>query len=73
MPKKNESFEENFKKLETFVSELKGDDILLDDLVPKMKEALSSIKVCKDVLKKTEEQLEMVKVELDEIVDSDEG
>ena len=51
------SFEQNFNKLEKLSTELQRNEISIDDLVPRMKEALSSIKVCQTVLGETKSQL----------------
>ncbi len=61
------TFSDNFKKLEKLSQELQENQISIDELVPRMKEALSSIKVCKDVLKKTEAQLTEISVEFEEM------
>lgn len=56
-------FEENFKKLELLAQELQENKISIDELVPRMKEALSAIKVCKEVLKETKSQLKEINEE----------
>lgn len=56
-------FEENFKKLESLAQELQDNKVTIDQLVPRMKEALSAIKVCKDVLKETKSQLKEINQE----------
>ena len=63
-------FEENFKKLETLSQELQENKVSIDELVPRMKDALGAIKVCKDVLKETKSQLTEINKEfadLDEL------
>ena len=54
---RNESFEENFNKLEVLSQELQENNVSIDELVPRMKEALDAIKVCKSVLKETNSKL----------------
>ena len=61
--KNTSAFEENFKKLERLSQELQDNKVSIDDLVPKMKEALSAIKVCKEVLKETKSQLKEISAE----------
>jgi len=61
------SFEENFKKLEGLSTDLQDNKVSIDELVPRMKEALSSIKVCKDVLKETKSQLKEINKEFEEL------
>ena len=53
-------FEENFRRLEALAQELQENKVSIDELVPRMKEALSAIKVCKDVLKETKSQLKQI-------------
>ncbi len=60
-------FEENFKKLEKLSQELQGGTVSIDELVPKMKDALGAIKVCKDVLKQTRVQLKKIGEEFAEL------
>lgn len=67
MSKKTDNFEENFKKLELLSSELQQNKISIDELIPRMKEALSAIKVCKQVLKETKSQLEQMNAEFGEV------
>lgn len=55
--KKEDSFEENFQKLQTFSKELQENSVTIDALIPRMKDALSAVKVCKGVLEKTNSQL----------------
>ena len=72
---KNESqkFEKNFKKLELLSQELQENKISVDQLVPRMKEALSAIKVCKEVLKETKSQLNEISKEFSELEESPEA
>ena len=60
----NESgFETNFKKLETLSQQLQENKVSIDELIPRMKDALGAIKVCKEVLKETKTQLKEMSVE----------
>ena len=61
------TFEGNFKKLEKLSMELSDGKISIDDLVPKMKEAVDSIKICKDVLRETRSQLQQISQEFVEL------
>ena len=66
MPKKeSKNFEENFQKLEDLSKELQEDNISIDELIPRMKEALESIKICKEVLKDTKIQLTKISEEFE--------
>lgn len=60
------SFETNFKKLERLSQELQENRVSIDELVPKMKEAVSAIRICKDVLKETKAQLTEITQEFTE-------
>ena len=71
--KNNKNFEANFKKLEQLSKELQEDCISIDDLVPRMKEALESIKICKEVLQETKVKLAEVSSEFDELKDGSES
>jgi exodeoxyribonuclease VII small subunit len=66
MASNKRSFEENFQKLEKLALELQENKISIDELVPRMKEALEAIKVCKDVLKETRLQLKEMSAEFTE-------
>ena len=61
------SFEENYRKLEQIAQELQENRISIDQLVPKTKEALEAIKVCKEVLKETKSQLREIQEEFLEL------
>ncbi len=65
--KKESRFQENFEKLEQLSEELRSNEVTIDDLVPRMKDALASIKVCKEVLQKTESQLQEISSEFEEL------
>ncbi len=61
------SFERNFKKLEALSQELQQNKVSIDELVPRMKEAVSAIKVCKAVLRETKSQLKEISAEFEEL------
>jgi len=65
--KDNKSFENNFKKLEALSQELQDNKVPIDALVPRMKEALEAVKICKDVLKNTKVQLNQLSAEFAEL------
>ena len=60
-------FEENFERLEKLSQELQENKVSIDQLVPRMKEALGSIKICKEVLKETKSQLTQINAEFEEL------
>jgi len=66
-------FDENFKILESLSKELQSGAISIDELIPKMKQATDSIRVCKDVLKKTKIQLEEIESEFSDLFEEEEG
>ncbi|HQH26006.1 MAG TPA: exodeoxyribonuclease VII small subunit [Oligoflexia bacterium] len=57
------SFEENFRKLELLAQELQENKVSIDELVPRMQDALGAIKVCKEVLQETKSQLKQISEE----------
>ncbi|MCB0323971.1 MAG: exodeoxyribonuclease VII small subunit [Bdellovibrionales bacterium] len=65
--KEDQQFEEHFRKLETLSQELQANRVSIDQLVPRMKDALGSIKICKSVLKETRSQLEQIAAEFEEL------
>ncbi len=67
MDKKKEGFEDNFKKLEKLSQELQDNKVSIDELVPKMKDALGAIKICKEVLQETKSQLKEISAEFVEL------
>jgi len=64
-------FDENFKILETLSKELQSGAVSIDELIPKMKQATDSIRVCKDVLKKTKIQLEEIESEFTDLFEEE--
>lgn len=63
----NESFEEHYRKLEGLSNDLQQQKVTIDELIPRMKEALQSIRVCKGVLAKTKSQLVQIQAEFEEL------
>ena len=61
------SFETNFRKLEALSQELQENKITVDELVPRMKEAVAAIKVCKEVLAETKLHLKEISAEFAEL------
>ena len=66
-------FEANFRKLEQLSQDLQENKVTIDELVPKMKDALGSIKICKEVLKETQAQLKEINKEFSELSSDSEG
>lgn len=63
----NKNFQSNFEKLENLSAELQQNKISVDQLVPRMKEALEAIQICKEVLKTTKAKLVEINKEFEEI------
>lgn len=55
--KENLSYTEAFEQLQTIVKQMEQADISIDDLSENIKTATKLIKVCKDKLTKTEEEV----------------
>lgn len=56
--RENQRFEENFRKIELLSNDLQENRVGLDELVPRMKDALAAMKVCREVLQETKTQLQ---------------
>ena len=69
---KKAGFDENFKILEALSKELQSGSVSIDELIPKMKQATDSIRVCKEVLKKTKIQLEEIEGEFTDLFEEEE-
>lgn len=65
--KAKNGFEKNYQFLEELSQELQDNNVSVDELVPKMKEALDAIKVCKEVLKETKSQLNEINEQFEEL------
>lgn len=63
----SKNFQTNFEKLEKLSTELQQNKVSVDELVPRMKEALDAIQVCKEVLKTTKSKLVEINKEFEEI------
>ena len=58
------SYKEAMEKLEAIVSGLESDEIPVDELAEKVKEASKLIRICKSVLYETEEEVNKVLKEM---------
>ncbi len=54
------SYEEAIKKLETIVRKMENDELDIDSLTDQLKEAQRLIKLCKDRLTKTDEEIRQI-------------
>ena len=69
--KANNSFEDNYRKLEQLAEELQENQISVDQLVPRVQSALEAFKVCRGVLKETESKLTEISAEFATLASSD--
>lgn len=60
------SYKEAMEKLEAIVSDMESDEIPVDELAEKVKEASELIRLCKTVLYETEEEVNKVLQEMQE-------
>ena len=60
MEKKEISFEENIKKLETIVKELESGEVPLDDAIIKFTEASNIAKICDQKLKNATDSINKI-------------
>ena len=54
------SYEEAVKKLESIVRKMENDELDIDSLTDQLKEAQRLIKLCKDRLTKTDEEIKQI-------------
>ena len=54
------SYEEAIKKIETIVRKMENDELDIDSLTDQLKEAQRLIKLCKDRLTKTDEEIRQI-------------
>lgn len=59
------SYKEAMEKLEAIVSGLENDEVPVDELADKVKEASKLIRLCKSVLYETEEEVNKVLQEME--------
>ena len=65
MAKKTETYNEAIDKLRTIVAEIEKNDLDVDLLSDKVKEASRLIKLCKEKLYKADEEIKKILEELD--------
>lgn len=57
-PKKKETYSEAMKRLETIVSQIDGNELDIDQLADKIKEANEIIAFCQEKLTRTDQEVE---------------
>ncbi len=62
--KENPTYTEAFEQLQQIVKQMEDADISMDDLADNIKKATKLIKICKDKLTKTEEEVNKTIAEL---------
>lgn len=62
--KENPTYTEAFEQLQQIVKQMEDSDISVDDLADNIKKATKLIKICKDKLTKTEEEVNKTIAEL---------
>jgi exodeoxyribonuclease VII small subunit len=66
MSKTNQNYEEAFTELQKIVEDIETGEISVDELSIKVKRAAILLKICKDKLNSTEEDVNQILKELDE-------
>lgn len=64
--KEKETYQAAFEELELIVNEIEGGEISVDELSEKVKQAARLIKICKNKLTSTEEEVNEILKELEE-------
>lgn len=60
MANKEEKYEECIRQLEDIVSRLENDEMGIDELTTELKKAQQLIKLCRDKLTKTDEEIKKI-------------
>lgn len=68
MTNKSGKYEENYQILENITESLNKDEIGIDDLVEKTKEALNSARVCMEILKKQEGEFKKLEADFSQLL-----
>jgi exodeoxyribonuclease VII small subunit len=71
--KSKKPYEENYQKLEQISESLNRDEIGIDDLVEKTREALDAARVCMDILNRQKGEFEVLEKEFNQLVGGEEG
>lgn len=66
MTKKKISYKDAIEEIEEILLQIENEELDVDDLSEKVKRVSSLIKICKDKLHKTEEEVENILKEMDE-------
>ncbi len=69
MSEKSNTYEKNYAILERITESLNKDEIGIDDLVEKTREALDSARVCMDILKKQKGEFKKLEAEFAQLLE----
>lgn len=72
MSNKSRKYVDNYKILEKITESLNKDEISIDDLVEKTKEALTSARACMEILKKQKGEFKKLEVEFSRLLEESE-
>lgn len=72
MNDKSGKYEENYQILENITESLNKDEIGIDDLVEKTKEALNSARVCMEILKKQKGEFKKLETDFSQLLQDSE-
>ena len=70
MNKQSDGYEKNFAVLEKITESLNKDDVPIDDLVNKTKEALSAARACMEILNKQKGEFKKLETEFSQLLKS---
>lgn len=73
MSEKSKTYEKNYAILEKITESLNKDEIGIDDLVAKTREALDSARVCMDILKKQKGEFKRLETEFAQLLEQTDG
>lgn len=68
MSEKSKKYEENYQILENITESLNKDEIGIDDLVGKTKEALDAARTCMEILKKQKGEFKRLETEFSHLI-----
>jgi exodeoxyribonuclease VII small subunit len=68
MTKQARTYEENYAILEQITESLNKDDVSIDDLVEKTKEALKAARICMDILNKQKGEFKKLETEFSQLL-----
>lgn len=71
MSKGKKPYEENFLRLEAITESLNRDEIGIDDLVEKTREALGAARICMDILSQQKGEFEKLEKEFDQLLSAE--